>query len=445
MALLVSFIAPNIVIAVLSTTSVRAADTELTNPSALTDPVRQSIDQSFRDQFYSTVPPIEWTGDQATCNAGTTSTQFLTASLNRLNYFRWLAGVPSDSILDQALIERAQATALALAVKGELSHSIPPDWPCASELAIRGAATSNIHLGYNGPDALTSFMEDQGSNNARVGHRRWILRPGTHRFGIGNVPRSGGKPAASTLVVFGSGESEGSRPTARDGFVAWPPSGYVPFQLVFDRWSFSLPNTGFESAEVSVKRNAKPLGVTIEHRSPRNEGYAEDSIVWTLSERTRRPEANFDDVYEVEIRNAGATYSYRVTAIDANRPPGTLSLRSWPIARGTPTGEQVGELSAKDPDLGEKLSFALVAGEGDSGNEYFRIDGNWLLTKKSFAVSETRSTIRVRTEDGRGGSTEEIFDLAIVEPPPQKAVPQAPPISTAKPAVKKPLARRQKK
>jgi len=69
----------------------------------------------------------------------------------------------------------------------------------------------------------------------------------------------------------------GPRPAVRDGFVAWPPSGYVPAALVYNRWSFMLEEANFEDAIVSVRLGESALPVQME---PGAQGYCENTLVW---------------------------------------------------------------------------------------------------------------------------------------------------------------------
>ena len=50
-----------------------------------------------------------------------------------------------------------------------------------------------------------------------------------------------------------SNPSDVQRP-ARDGFVAWPPPGFVPYQTVYPRWSFVLRGADFTNATVTMQR-----------------------------------------------------------------------------------------------------------------------------------------------------------------------------------------------
>ena len=297
---------------------------------------RSAVESAYRADFSIPEPAIEWTGDRSQCLPGTTSDAFLAATLRRLNFFRAMAGVPADAVLDDDMTKRAQAAALVVTQQGELSHAIPPSWPCYSELAARGAATGNLHLGYAGPKAISLFIEDEGSNNARVGHRRWMLLPSTRRVGVGNVPAAGGAWAGSVLVIAGGGAGPTSQPATRSVFVAWPPSGFVPFPLMATRWSFSLPSTDFRTASVRVTQNGEPIPVTIEYQSPQGEGYGDDTLVWSLSSApARRPSAGHDDTYSVTVVVGATTYRYDVVAFDVDLALTEVPGSSAPAAQQT--------------------------------------------------------------------------------------------------------------
>ena len=102
--------------------------------------------------------PIGWTGNASTCNAGTVSNDFLEATRARINYFRAMAGVSSDTTFSAANNSKAQAAALLESVNFNahgLSHDPPNTWgACWSQLGHDGAATSNLAVGNTGPDAI---------------------------------------------------------------------------------------------------------------------------------------------------------------------------------------------------------------------------------------------------------------------------------------------------
>jgi glucose uptake protein GlcU len=43
-----------------------------------------------------------------------------------------------------------------------------------------------------------------------------------------------------------------ARPSTRNIYVAYPPPGYVPYKLVWPRWSFAYPGANFANASVAI-------------------------------------------------------------------------------------------------------------------------------------------------------------------------------------------------
>ena len=84
------------------------------------------------------------------------------------------------------------------------------------------------------------------------------------------------------------------------------------------------------------------------------------------------------------------------------------------IRDSSPAGTVIGLLEAIDPDYGDSFTFELVAGEGDSDNASFSVDGRQLITTTSFDFeSGATRGIRIRVTDGEGESFEEIISIQI--------------------------------
>ncbi|MCX8108124.1 MAG: CAP domain-containing protein, partial [Verrucomicrobiae bacterium] len=199
----------------------------------------------------------EWTGDVSTCSSGTTSERFRNAVLLRVNWVRALAGVPAWVTFDHTYNTKAQQMALMLSANRAASHYPPPTWKCYTEDGAEAAANSNLALGSYGPDAIVRYIEDFGSFNSAVGHRRWILYPQTRVMGTGDIPSNPHGPPSNTLWILDSYANQ-VRPATREPYVAWPPPGYVPYQVVFARWSFAYPKADFSAATVTMASNGVP-------------------------------------------------------------------------------------------------------------------------------------------------------------------------------------------
>ena len=266
---------------------------------------------------------INWTGDVASCQAGTTSSKFKDAVLIRLNYFRAMAGVPANVTFSNNFNAMAQEAALIMSANDELSHFPPDSWDCFSFDGSEAASSSNLYLGRSGWDAVYGYMEDSGENNRPVGHRRWILYPQTQIMGTGDIPYTTQSDAANALWVFDSNYVE-PRPSTREEFVAWPPPGNVPYQVVFPRWSFSYPDADFSSAIVTMLQGRNSVPVTIESFE---DGAGENTLVWVpynlnpnLSGESF-PQPSSDTTYTVTVNNvmirgSPRNFSYNVNVID---------------------------------------------------------------------------------------------------------------------------------
>jgi uncharacterized protein YkwD len=233
---------------------------------------------SFFQQEYlmASYPTPDWNGSQGACNPGTTSPEFRAAILRRINYFRAMAGIPNDVVFSDASNLKAQAAALIMSANQSLSHGPTQTWACYSDLGRNGAASANLYLGRYGWDAIDGYMKDPGEGNYPAGHRRWILYPQTKEMGTGDIPTGNGYPSAQALVVFDSHLWD-PRPATREEFVAWPPPGYVPYQVVFGRWSFAYPGANFSGASVHMTAAGQNLTV---NQSPVVNGFGENTLVW---------------------------------------------------------------------------------------------------------------------------------------------------------------------
>ena len=214
-----------------------------------TDPARSrpGIDTWDRDtvakyassEFGRTEPEWGFTGDVANCIAGTTSREFRNSVIQRVNWYRRMAGLGAVTENPEHSAGAQHAALMMLAAK-DLSHHPSTDWPCYSDVGAGYASLSNLGLGSAGVSGIDGYMQDPGANNLEVGHRRWILHPQMQQMGTGNMRSSdsdysiySGK--ANSLFVIDRlniwadrlGVSE-----ERD-FVSWPPSGYVPANAVW--------------------------------------------------------------------------------------------------------------------------------------------------------------------------------------------------------------------
>lgn len=311
-----------------------------------------SVNASSREQvrsFYNAVylssdgVPMQTTSDVSTCTPGTNSTAYKEAVLRRINWFRAFAGLPATVTLNAANSAKDQEAAVIMSVNNALSHFPDNSWSCFTANGANAASNSNIAIGNAGADAITAYIWDFGANNNIVGHRRWLLYPQTQVMGTGDVPMTNGFKSANATWVF-DGNYGGPRPATRTPYVAWPPAGYLPYQLAYPQWSFALTNANLANATVTMKSNGVNVVVSLQ---PYATGYGENTLVWVpmgldyTSQTAKLPFSGTDTVYTVMVTNIQYSsvvtgYTYTVTLFDPSVPgvdyaPPTISGPTNPV------------------------------------------------------------------------------------------------------------------
>lgn len=268
---------------------------------------------------------VGWTGSIGSCNPGTTTAAFKAGVLRRINYFRAMAGVPDDITFTADYNALAQRTALMMAANQQLSHEPPASWRCYTTAGGNAAGGSNLSMGSYGAASIATFMRDPGSGNSVAGHRRWLLHPPTRNMGTGDIPGSTIPTTTSALFVFDTHIFDDVPPT-RDGFVAWPPPGFVPKTVMYQRWSFGRDGANFANATVTLTRNGNPVSVT---RYAPASGYGINTLVWDIPASL----AGDNGLYHVRVAGVSIggvrrTFDYDVTVFNPDAPPPPVTIIS---------------------------------------------------------------------------------------------------------------------
>lgn len=315
-------------------------------------PVFFTVNAANREEvrsFYNTVflaseeaEPV-WTGTVPTCSPGTTADVFRYMVALRVNWMRAMAGVPAWITFDETFNQKDQQTALMISANNDVSHTPPSSWKCYTADGAEAAGKSNLAIGIHGPESILRYIEDFGTGNYAVGHRRWILMPQTRFMGTGDVPENSAGPAANALWIL-DGNMGQPRPTTRESYVGWPPPGYVPYQVVFARWSFSYPKADFSSADVTMASNRVPVAVTLE---PVRTGFGENTVVWCqvgldTSQPLSWPKPPADVRYAISVKGVlingvSRNFDYTVTVFDPQTTGSDTVLPDvsgpdWPVA-----------------------------------------------------------------------------------------------------------------
>lgn len=166
-------------------------------------------------------------------------------TINRLNAYRYLSGVPYAVVADPKMVEQATDAAKACDNHRGLSHAL-------------GHSTDicNLAGGGNMISSVKQYITDSGQNNReRRGHRRWCLNPPMGKTGFGS---SGIYSAMVAMDASG-------KPKTKDSW-AYPGKGFFPKEFLHgNAWSLYLAGDAPSKDEIKVevyklsKRPDKPF------------------------------------------------------------------------------------------------------------------------------------------------------------------------------------------
>jgi hypothetical protein len=295
----------------------------ITRATAVNTLDRQAVVNAYNAILPAFSVAAGWNGSVAGCNPGTTSAAYEAATLQAANYYRAMAGLPNVAPFSPSFNPKNAQSALMSIAQGELTHNPPATFACYTAGGAEAAGKSNLALGAAGPAAVDIYMDDFGAGNTAVGHRRWVLYPPQVALGTGSnsgkfTTASGEYVGANSLWVIGA---FGPRPAAPE-FVAWPPAGFVPRQLAYDRWSFSFPSASFAGTTITMTRNGAPVGLGV---LPIQDGFGDNTIVWEPQGLTHSA-GMADTTYHVTLNNVvvdgiARTFAYDVIVIDPSITP----------------------------------------------------------------------------------------------------------------------------
>jgi hypothetical protein len=336
----------------------------------------------YQTYLVPTVPTaVSWTGSVDSNNPGTTSQTYKDVALQRINWFRAMAGVPAVITFNSTYSAKNQKAALIFSANNALSHYPPSSWKDWSQDGYDAAGSSNICAGSSYPQEMLSqdpgciegYITDDGSNNTAVGHRRWLLVPQTLYMGTGDVtqyPLSSYSPTyeSANAVWVMDGHYGDTRPATRDTFVAWPPKGYVPYQVMPGRWSVSYASANFTNANVTMTVNGSSISLTKLAVQPASGYIGENTLAWEPStDLTTAPSS--DRTVNVTVTGVtgypgGSTISYTVIIFDPSQGT-TLSAPTLSSPANGATGVATSGATLSWSAVSGATSYDLYAGSSN--------------------------------------------------------------------------------
>lgn len=235
-----------------------------------------AVNAAYWSQYAASMAlPVSWLGGSLPdCVAGASAPNSNDETLRSLNYVRSLAGL-APVTFSASLNAAAQQTALMMAANRALDHHPGRDWRCWSSTGASTAGRSNLALAYPAlrtGQIIDLYMEDAGSANTAVGHRRWLLNPFSTAMGTGSTDN------ANAMVVIGP--TKARRPNPR--WVGWPTAGYFPNAMEpSGRWSLAsgLRKANFSRAKVRVTFQGRRVPI---RKFRAVKGYAMPTLVWQM-------------------------------------------------------------------------------------------------------------------------------------------------------------------
>ncbi|MGJ8644785.1 MAG: hypothetical protein ACSHX9_15360 [Luteolibacter sp.] len=154
-------------------------------------------------------------------------------TVNELNVYRYLCGVPDDVKADAQMVEEATEAAIACKEHGGLSHDL-------------GHFTNKVNLSTIGDILKTpkQYINDAGANNREHrGHRRWCLNPPMGKTGFGTA---GAKYSAMWAM-----DTSGSK--IRDNW-SYPGKGFFPKEYLHgNAWTLYLNGKAPPTKDLTVE------------------------------------------------------------------------------------------------------------------------------------------------------------------------------------------------
>jgi len=185
----------------------------------------------------NSAPDMGWSGAYTGCQQGDIAESYRAVLQTRANFCRSMAGICPIRLVAARKAE-AQFEAYYQSLNRIKTHTPATDLACGpgspfSASTIEECGKSCLCRGATGLRAIDGCIEDASIGNEPVGHRRCLLCPASREGGLGAVPGQGTYPYSGAddcwpfTVLYTLGTEYGVK-EMRDGFVAWPPPGFVP-------------------------------------------------------------------------------------------------------------------------------------------------------------------------------------------------------------------------
>lgn len=201
---------------------------------------------------------------------------------NRINFFRLANRLPMIK-MNASSHTKTQKAAIMMDANHALSHAPDKKWKCYSEEGAQTASKSCLGLTqpehYKNTAFVSHFIQDFGDQNYYCGHRRWLLYSKSKEMAYGST-------GIAEVILVADGVDFNTPTKDLPNFVAYPWPGYVPANLIFTKWSFSIPEqenqtVDFSKCNIKVSCDGKILNIK---KFEELKNFLDPSITWKIPE-----------------------------------------------------------------------------------------------------------------------------------------------------------------
>ena len=202
-----------------------------------------SVCQEYQTNYLWTRPKSCYTPGEG-CTYGTHNREDMEMTTKRVNFFRKITGLSQIPLsTNEEYLNWVNQASLVMDKNNIFSHDLTEKVApkCWTEAAKLGAANSNIFASGGAAcsaESITAYMDDSAVPD--LGHRRWVINPSLTQV----VPGLAERHSALLIMQYvDNGTNENKN------FLAYPPPGPIPHDLIFKHWSFSQNYSGIWSDE----------------------------------------------------------------------------------------------------------------------------------------------------------------------------------------------------
>jgi len=284
--------------------------------SLVQDTEKKEAINLYTDLYAATrISHIPWNGSTANCNPGEIPTNILKKAETRINYFRKVARL-NPVTLSEDFNEKAQHAALMMTANRQISHTPTVNWKCYTDKGNEGARNSNIGISdfENFPEIsfVTGFILDYGPINHSIGHRKWLLNSRAQTMGYGATGKH--------EIIYVTGVRTEASPEGPE-YIAYPPEGYFPYNLIFEKWSFAIPygnKVNFKKAKVEMEDSRGKL-LSTKILSTEDPWYFDPTIVWEAEDLFSQQEIKYVKNNLPEKGYLNKTITVRISHVIVNQ------------------------------------------------------------------------------------------------------------------------------